>query len=68
MSLHVTLARYGCPLPYPLGGGVEIFFVTYFRKVLPISQIVLTKKLGSSDVRQTPNLRIYKVYDLAKGD
>jgi hypothetical protein len=57
---------------YRVGGGSargsEYFFVTYFRKALPISQIALTKKLGSSDVRQTPNLCIYEVYDSAKSD
>jgi len=51
-------------IPYiGLGGrgssrGVEIFFVTYIRKALQSAQITLTKKLGSSDVQQTPNLHI----------
>ena len=48
---------------YRVGGGgvrqgVEIFFVTYIRKALQSAQITLTKKLGSSDVWQTPNLHI----------
>ena len=39
--------------------GSNIFFVTYCRKVLPISQIMLPKKLGSSDAQKTPDLQIY---------
>ena len=39
-------------------GGVDFFFVTYIRKALQSAQIRLMKKLGSSDVRQTPNLCI----------
>ena len=39
--------------------GVKIFFVIYFRKVQPICQIALPKKLGSSDAWKTLNLHIY---------
>ena len=39
--------------------GVKIFFVTYFEKVLPISQIAVPKKLESSDVQKRPNLCVY---------
>ena len=48
---------------YRMGGagllGVKIFFVIYFRKVQPICQIALPKKLGSSDAWKTLNLHIY---------
>ena len=56
-------------IPYiGLGGGVcqgvEIFVVTYIRKALQSAQIMLTKKLGSSDVEPKKNQQTFFVTPL----